>query len=118
MLHLRILLSRNSLPHPLIPLYSLKMANLPNNANAQGGGKGKARKIKEMLFYAYPPDEKNKGYMIEHIEAVHFTDDRSMLFTIKWTLSEVLMDSLVEEEYHSQFKGLFKTKFREKEWDL
>ena len=72
----------------------------------------------KIFFYAYPPDENNKGYTVKCIEAVQLTDSGSMLFTIKWMLLEVLIDSLVGEEYYSQFKSLFKTKFREKEWDL
>ena len=70
------------------------------------------------LFYTYPPDKKNKDYIIKCVETVQFTDGRSMLFTVKWTSLKVPINSLVGKEYHSQFKGLFKTKFGEKEWDL
>ena len=71
-----------------------------------------------MLFYAYPLDEKNKGYIIEYIKAVYYTDDRSMLSTVKWALLKVPINSLVKEEHYTQFKVLFKTKFGEEEWDL
>ena len=71
-----------------------------------------------MLFYAYPPDKKNKDYIVEYIEAVYFTNDGSMLSIVKWMSSKVLMDNVVGEEHYSQFKGLFKAKFGEKEWDL
>jgi len=71
--------------------------------------------VKEMLFYVYPFNKKNIGYTVKCVEAVHLIDNRSILSTVKWTLLEVLMDSLVGEEYYSQFKGLFKTEFREKE---
>ena len=73
---------------------------------------------KEMLFYTYPPNKKNIGYIVKCIKAIHFTDNRSILSIIKQTLLEVLTDSLVGEKYYSQFKGLFKTEFREKKWDL
>ena len=55
----------------------------------------------KMLFYIYLPDEKNKGYIVECVEAVQLTDDRFMLSIIRWALLEVLMDTLVGEEYYS-----------------
>ena len=58
------------------------------------------------------------GYTVESIKAVHLTDNRSMLSTIKWELLKVPIDSLVGKEYYSQFKVLFKTKFGEEKWDL
>ena len=72
----------------------------------------------KILLYAYPPDQKNKDYTVECVKAVQLTDSGSMLSTVKWTSLEVSTDSLVGEEYHSQFEGLFKTKFGEKDWDL
>jgi len=74
--------------------------------------------VKEMLLYIYPFNKKNINYIVKCIKAVHLIDDRSILSTVKWTLLKVLTDSLVREEYHSQFKGLFKMEFRKKEWDL
>ena len=54
-----------------------------------------------MLFYIYPPDENNKGYIVKYIKAIQLIDSRSILSIIKWTSLEVLTDSLVEEEYYS-----------------
>jgi len=68
----------------------------------------------KMLFYIYPLNKNKKGYTVKYIKAVQLTDSRSILSTVKWTSLKVLIDSLVGEEYYSQFKGLFKTKFREK----
>jgi len=70
---------------------------------------------KEILLYIYPPNKKNIGYTVKYIETVHLIDNRSILFIIKWTSLKVLPDSLVGEKYYSQFKGLFKTEFKEKE---
>jgi hypothetical protein len=36
-----------------------------------------------MLFYTYPPDEKNKDYTVECIKAVQFIDNGSILFTVR-----------------------------------
>lgn len=72
----------------------------------------------KILLYAYPPDKKNKDYIIKYIKAVQLINSGSILSTVKWTSLEVPTDSLIGEEYYSQFEGLFKTKFREKEWDL
>ena len=71
-----------------------------------------------MLLYIYLPNKKNKGYIVKYIKAVRLTDNRSILSTIRQALLKVLTDSLVREEHYTQFKDLFKTKFREKKWDL
>ncbi|OCL10331.1 hypothetical protein AOQ84DRAFT_387584 [Glonium stellatum] len=106
----------------------------PQSAKRRKSSRGKtvkAKKVKntgqlqllrphkeKMLLYAYPPNEKNNGYTVECVEAVQLTDDGSMLSTVKWTSLQLPMDSLVGEEYHSQFESLFKTNFGEKVWDL
>ena len=72
----------------------------------------------KMLLYAYPPNKKNKGYIVKYVKAVQLIDNGFILFTVRQALLEVLIDSLVGEEYYSQFEGLFKIKFGEKEWDL
>jgi len=56
---------------------------------------------KEMLFYIYLLNKKNIGYTVKYIKAVHLTNNRSILSTVKWTLLKVLIDSLVGEEYYS-----------------
>ena len=71
-----------------------------------------------MLLYTYPPNKENKGYMVKYIKAVQLTNNRTILFTVKQMLLEVPINSLVGEKYYSQFKGLFKANFKEKEWDL
>jgi len=72
----------------------------------------------EILLYIYLFNKKNKGYTVKYIKAVRPIDDRSILSTIRWALLEVLTDSLVREEHYTQFEDLFKTKFKEKKWDL
>ena len=71
-----------------------------------------------MLLYAYLFNDKNISYIVKSVKAVYLIDNRSILFTIRQESLKVLMDSLVGEEHYSQFKVLFKIKFREKEWDL
>ena len=67
-----------------------------------------------MLLYIYLPNKKNKGYIVKCVKAIQITDNGFILSTIRQALLEVLIDCLVGEEYYSQFKGLFKIKFREK----
>jgi len=74
---------------------------------------GKVRKAKKMLLYVYPPNKKSMGYIVKCVKAVHLINNGSMLSTIRWELLEVPIDSLVGEEHYSQFKALFKTKFKE-----
>jgi len=38
---------------------------------------------KEILFYIYPPNKKNIGYIVKCIKAVHLTDNGSILSTVK-----------------------------------
>jgi len=54
-----------------------------------------------MLLYVYPPNNKNIGYIVKSVKAVYLINNRFMLFTIRWELLEVLMDSLVGKEYYS-----------------
>ena len=58
------------------------------------------------------------GYMVKYIKAVYLIGDGFILSTVRQKPLEVPIDSLVGEEYYSQFKGLFKTKFKKKEWGL
>ena len=71
-----------------------------------------------MLLYVYLPNNKNIGYTVKSIKAIYLIDNGFMLSTIRQELFKVLTDSLVEEEYYSQFEVLFKMKFREEEQDL
>ena len=71
-----------------------------------------------MLLYVYPPNKINIGYTVKCVKAVYLIGDGSMLSTVRQEPLEVLTDSLVEEEYYSQFEVLFKAKFKEKKWDL
>ena len=71
-----------------------------------------------MLLYIYLPNKKNIGYIVKCVKAVHLIDNQSILSTIRQESLEVPTDSLVGEEHYSQFKVLFKTKFRKEEQDL
>ena len=71
-----------------------------------------------MLFYIYLFNKKNKGYTVKCVKAVRLINNRFILSTIKQASLEILMDSLVREEYYIQFKDLFKTKFKKEKWDL
>jgi hypothetical protein len=106
-------------PAPLINSSALPQDGQSAKRRKRSRGKmGKARMAKEMLLYAYPPNEKNTGYTVECVEAVHLTDDGFMLSTVRWEPLEVPMDSLVGEEHHNRFEVLFKTNFGEEKWDL